>query len=129
MIVYKVVRYNGNTLLSAAPYNLPKSFIIEYKIGKWITKKCFAFSTLENANYFRESRAFSCLYAIYKAETKNCISLPRCFNFLQICDYKIHLINLILIKDYAKFVYENGNSASPSGTILCSGIKLLEKVA
>ena len=128
MIVYKAVFEIGNRCESAiAIFSCLK---IIYPIGKWVTKKCFACKTLKAAKDFRDTQFFNTNYMrIYKAETKNCIPLKNCFTHNEIDVYIQRLLGTSKIKDYAKLLNKKGSLKTPKGTILCSGIKLLEKIA
>lgn len=83
---YKVVKLNGNKLLSAMSNHLPKDFTIEYKLNEWVEapykSKIFVFTDLHKAKVFSELEYYLSVYAceidgIYKGKNKLSIELTN----------------------------------------------------
>lgn len=121
--MFKVVKNIDGRLYSVIS---PLQSRVEYKVGEWVypnivNSKLFVFDTIANVNFFLEDKKYHRDISIYSCEVKD----PVIGQIITSCeDYNIY------------FFWGSSHPnpfmgpcfSAPCGTILCSAVKLLEKI-
>lgn len=135
--VYKVVRNNGSTLISAAVQQSSKPCLI-YKPDMWTVPKVgyiMAFSGINYASHFRDAFLHKNNLEVWTAEadtveawTLRILSIPwSSRNHYAYVKKYWELVNNHISLDRVKLIYNN-SGAAPVGTVFCKRLKLIERI-
>ena len=129
-IVYKVIYKDDNKYFSCILYGYDylRFYAIQYYINKWISNKCFAFETVEQAKCFIDTLCSpKHRYKIFKAITHKTVIVPNIRWVVDLTPGLLNKIRQLSTQRFIKYVSKFSGTA-PSGTLLCTGLKLIEEI-